>query len=309
MSKAKATRPLISVIIPAYNHQRFIGAAVDSVLQQTVTDLELIVIDDGSTDNTGEIVKGYSDPRLSYFHQENRDAYNTINRGMSLARGRYIAILNSDDVYTLGRFERLLKGCLERSAQCIFSDVIPISDEGVEYIDPEFGWNVWHLKNRTRYFSCRDIYAAFLQGNFMVTTSNLFMTAEAMRTVGNFCSLRYLHDYDYIFRMMLAFPEGVHYLDDEKLLCYRIHSGNTLGEAAITGRVQDQELITKYMAAKIPEAGGRKYVLAGAERLIELGDELHRVKKVLEPQLPQGVRPAFKELVHSLKIWIGKKAR
>ncbi|MFH0785840.1 MAG: glycosyltransferase [Pseudomonadota bacterium] len=308
MPKVKAQQPLISVIIPAYNHQRFIGAAVDSVLQQTVSDLELIVIDDGSTDNTGEIVKGYSDPRLTYFHQENKDAYNTINRGLSLARGQYVSILNSDDVYALNRLERLVRECEEREAECIISDVIPISDTGETYDDPNFGWNIWHSKNRNWYFTCKDIYAAFLKGNFMVTTSNLFMTARAMRTVGKFCALRYLHDYDYIFRMMLAFPDGVHYLHQEKLLYYRIHSGNTLGEAAITGRMQDQDLIKKYMVAKLPEIYG-KYVLAGAERLIDLGQELHEVKIILEPQESRGVRPAFKELMESLKTWIAKKNR
>jgi len=307
MSQVMAHQPLISVIIPAYNHQRFIGAAVDSVLQQTVSDLELIVINDGSTDATGEIVQGYTDPRLTYLYQENRDAYNTINRGLSLARGEYIAILNSDDVYVPNRFERLLKECEEHQAECVFSDVIPISDLGVEYSDPTFGWNIWHMKNRTWYFTCNDIYTAFLKGNFMVTTSNLFMTAKAVRQVGDFCALRYLHDYDYIFRLMLAFPNGVRYLHQEKLLYYRIHSGNTLGEAAITGRRQDQELIKKYMAAKLPESFAA-CVAAGADRLIELGDELHEVKKVLEPETAKGVRPAFTELVKSLKTWIVKKS-
>jgi glycosyltransferase involved in cell wall biosynthesis len=306
MSKVLARQPLISVIIPAYNHQRFIGAAVDSVLQQTVSDFELIVIDDGSTDNTGQIVRGYSDPRLTYLHQENKDAFNTINRGLSLAKGRYITILNSDDVYVLNRFERLIKECEERKAECIFSDVIPIADTGVEYDDPDFGWNIWHLKNRTWYFSCQDIYTAFLKGNVMITTSNLFMTARAMRTVGKFSALRYLHDYDYIFRIMLAFPEGVHYLDQEKLLYYRIHSGNTLVEAAITGRLQDQDLIKKYIVAKLPETY-RKFVLAGADRLIELGNELHEVRRTMEPLQQLGVRPAFKELMKSLKTWIDKK--
>lgn len=300
------SKPLISVIIPAYNHQRFIGAAVDSVLQQTVADLELIVIDDGSTDNTGAIVKGYTDSRLTYYFQENKDAYNTINRGLSLVRGQYVAILNSDDVYTLDRFEKLLQYGREKKAECMFSDVVPISDTGEVFNDPDFGWNTWHLKNRQYYFACGDIYRAFLKGNFMVTTSNLFMTAKAMRTVGNFCSLRYLHDYDYIFRMMLAFPGGVQYLDNEKLLYYRIHSGNTLGEAAIIGREQDQALIMQYMAARMPEEL-RNYVAAGAERLIELGNELHEVRMVLAPEKPQGVRPAMKTLAHSLKSWMKKK--
>ena len=306
MLSVETKQPLISVIIPAYNHERFIAAAVDSVLQQTVSDLELIVVDDGSTDQTGNIVKSYEDPRLSYYYQDNQDAYNTLNRGLSLAKGKYIAILNSDDVYTVNRLERLLNFTAEKGAQCVFTNVIPISDEGVEFTDPDFGWNTWHAKNRTWYFGCRDLYAGFLKGNFMVTTSNLFMTAHAAQTVGKFSSLRYLHDYDYIFRMMLAFPNSVHYLDNEKLLYYRIHSGNTLSEAAITGRLQDQQLISKYMAAKIPEAY-RNDVITGAERLIELGNELHDVKKALEPQKPQGVRPALTELCRSLKNWIARK--
>jgi glycosyltransferase involved in cell wall biosynthesis len=297
--------PLISVIIPAYNHQRFIGPAVESVLGQTVDDLELIVIDDGSTDRTGEIVKGYHDPRLIYLYQDNQDAYNTINRGLGLARGQYISILNSDDVYELNRCERLLSVCTEKKAACVFTDVIPISDSGEVYSDPAFGWNVWHQKNRSWYFACGDLYAAFLKGNFMVTTSNLFMTSEAVRKVGTFCSLRYLHDYDFIFRMLLAFPQGVHYLDDEKLLSYRIHSGNTLGEAAISGRLQDQQLIKKYLVAKFPE-NFQLYVNAGAERLIELGEELHEVRDALASSRPQGVRPALRELLRSLKRWGGK---
>ena len=82
MSRASDTST-VSVVMPAYNHERFVGAAVDSVLGQTYDDLELIVIDDGSTDRTGEIVQAYADPRIRYFHQENQDAFNALNRGMS----------------------------------------------------------------------------------------------------------------------------------------------------------------------------------------------------------------------------------
>ena len=97
--------PLISVIIPAYNHERFIGAAIESVINQSLTDFELIIVNDGSTDGTEDVVKKYDDSRLRYFYQENQDAYNTINRGISLARGQYISILNSDDIYTIDRLE------------------------------------------------------------------------------------------------------------------------------------------------------------------------------------------------------------
>lgn len=308
MSPEKSHSPLISVVIPAYNHEKFIGAAIDSVLGQTVDDFELIVINDGSTDRTGEIVESYSDSRISYYYQENQDAFNTINRGLSLVTGRFVAILNSDDVYTTDRFEKILEYQKLHNSDCIITDVIPISDGGDEFIDPEFGWNQWHQKNRTYYKEVGDIYAAFLKGNFMVTTSNLFMTSKAASEVGKFCSLRYLHDYDYIFRMMLQYPTGVHYMENDRLVYYRIHDGNTLGEAAIIGREQDQALISKYLQEKIPQEY-KHYVAAGAERLVELGNELHEVRTILNPENAIGVVPAAKILLSSLKTWAKKKLK
>ncbi|MDM8553127.1 glycosyltransferase [Desulfococcaceae bacterium HSG7] len=247
------SKPLISVVIPAYNHEKFVGAAIESVLEQSYHNFEIVIIDDGSTDQTAKVVQSYKDSRIKYLYQDNQDAYNTINRGMGLACGDFIAILNSDDIYAPNRLARLLEVQKKTQAVCIFTDVTPIDDNDEVLDNPEFGWNGWHQKNRNFYFKTRDLYTAFLKSNFMVTTSNLFMCRDAVKKVGKFSSLRYLHDYDFIFRMMLAFPHGVVYLDDEKLLCYRIHSGNTLNQAAIIGREQDKMIIRKYMLAKIPE--------------------------------------------------------
>jgi glycosyltransferase involved in cell wall biosynthesis len=263
------SKPLISVVIPAYNHEKFVGAAIESVLDQSYQNFELIVIDDGSTDMTAQVVQSYKDSRIQYLYQDNQDAYNTINRGMGLALGDFIAILNSDDIYAPNRLARLLEVQEKMKAVCIFTDVTPIGDNDEVLDNPEFGWNGWHQKNRNFYFQKRDLYTAFLKGNFMVTTSNLFMCRDAVKKVGPFSSLRYLHDYDFIFRMMLAFPHDVVYLNDEKLLCYRIHSGNTLNQAAITGREQDKMIIRKYMLAKIPE--NQRLRIGGlVNRLIEI---------------------------------------
>lgn len=290
---------MISVVIPAYNHEKYIGPAIDSVLEQSWQDLELIVIDDGSTDGTAEVVKAYDDPRLHYFYQKNQDAYNTINRGLGMARGEYVAILNSDDVYASDRLERLVETQRKTGAQCIFTDVIPISHTGEEFNDPEFGWNVWHQKNRGYYRKCGDLYQAFLKGNFMVTTSNLFLTGEAVRKVGTFISLRYLHDYDYIFRVMLAFPGQVQYLFDEKLLYYRIHPGNTLSEAAIIGREQDKQVIRKYMLSRLPDEM-QPLVNAATDRLLELEHELFAVRKEMESG-PPSIKQQVRQLAGSLK--------
>ncbi len=296
-------KPTVSVIIPAYNHERFIGPAIESVLKQTFDDFELIIIDDGSTDKTAEVVKGYSDSRLTYLYQDNQDAYNTINRGLGLAQGEFISILNSDDVYATNRLELLLKRQKETGAHCLFTDVIPISDEGEVYRDQDFGWNCWHKKNREFFFSCGDLYTAFLKGNFMVTTSNLFLSGDAVKRTGKFCSLRYLHDYDYIFRVMLACPGAVEYMFDQQLLFYRIHSGNTLGEAAILGREQDKQVIRTYLLAAIPEMS-QGIVRAGVDRLVELEQELFEVKNTLAPD--PGVKTRLKQLLKAIRIKIAK---
>lgn len=273
-------KDLVSVVIPAYNHEKFIGETLDSVLNQSHSHLEVIVIDDGSTDATGAIVKSYRDPRVVYVYQDNQDAFNTLNRCFKMAKGNFISVLNSDDKYHPDRLRRLIEIQKKRKAACIFSDIQAISEVGDEFVDPNFWWNQWHQKNRRFYFECNDLYTAFLKGNFMVTTSNLFITAEAAKKVGEFCSLRYLHDYDYIFRMMLAFPKNVVYLDQEKLLYYRLHGKNTLSDAAIIGREQDKMVIRKYLLQQIP-THLKHLVTTGTDRLVELEQELFEARAQL----------------------------
>lgn len=284
MAQADPTStPTVSVVMPAYNHERFVADAIDSVLGQSFSDLELIIVDDGSTDTTGTIAQSYSDPRIRYYFQENQDAFNALNRGMGLSRGRFISIINSDDVYTLNRIERLMDIQRETSAACIFSDVIPIDDKGEELSHTQSPWRSWHEGNREYYFETKDLYNGFLHGNYMVTTSNLFLSKELADAVGGFCALRYLHDYDYIFRILLAAEENTVYLHNEKLLYYRIHGGNTLSEAAIVGREQDKKIIRQYLLEKCPPHT-HAHVNTAIDRLITLEHELIRAQERLNRQ-------------------------
>ena len=84
-------KDLVSVVIPAYNHEKFIGETLDSVLNQSHSHLEVIVIDDGSTDATATIVKSYRDPKVVYVYQDNQDAFNTLNRCFKMAKGNFIS--------------------------------------------------------------------------------------------------------------------------------------------------------------------------------------------------------------------------
>jgi glycosyltransferase involved in cell wall biosynthesis len=103
--------PKVSVVIPTYNRTHFIIEAIQSVLDQTFQDFEIVVVDDGSTDNTKDVVDSFQDPRIKYIYQENRGVAAARNTGISASIGEYIAFLDSDDV--------LLKNALEKKVQVL----------------------------------------------------------------------------------------------------------------------------------------------------------------------------------------------
>jgi glycosyltransferase involved in cell wall biosynthesis len=105
MTSLNNINPSISVVMPVFNGEKYIDEAVRSILNQTFTDFEFILIDDCSTDRTSEIVKKFNDPRISYFrNSNNRGNYPCRNEGHELARGKYICVMDADDIAEPGRF-------------------------------------------------------------------------------------------------------------------------------------------------------------------------------------------------------------
>lgn len=100
---------LISIIIPAYNSAKYISLAVKSVLNQTYQDFELLIIDDGSTDNTKEIIESFKDKRIEYIYQNNTGAASARNTGIKKAKGEYIAFLDADDRWKPDKLARQIK--------------------------------------------------------------------------------------------------------------------------------------------------------------------------------------------------------
>ena len=92
--------PTISIIIAVFNNEQYLPACLDTVLAQTYSDWELILIDDGSTDGTGSVCDKYAktDPRISVIHQENQGLSDSRNKAMRLARGKYIGFIDGDDL-------------------------------------------------------------------------------------------------------------------------------------------------------------------------------------------------------------------
>lgn len=105
MQSSLEVPPKVSVVLPAFNGEALLNDAIQSVLSQTMADFELIVLDDGSTDNTWALVQTLSDPRIRSYHHDNMGLPATLNRGIALARGRYIARLDHDDLMIPSRLE------------------------------------------------------------------------------------------------------------------------------------------------------------------------------------------------------------
>ena len=127
------TTPLVSVIMPAYNAAPFIGEAISSVIAQTVTDWELIVVDDCSQDETCQVVSAFmqEDPRIRLVHNEsNMGVAKTRNRGMDLCKGQYVALLDSDDYWKPQLLEKMLARAKKTGADIIYCSYELVDEQG-----------------------------------------------------------------------------------------------------------------------------------------------------------------------------------
>ncbi|MBP7211859.1 glycosyltransferase family 2 protein, partial [bacterium] len=126
---------LISIIIPSYNYEKYIAQSIESVINQTYSDWELIIVDDGSTDNSIEIINSFcqNDDRIKLFtHEncENKGLVQTLKLGISKAKGDWVAILESDDIWTSDCLEHRVNAILQnKNAKLFFNTVSLIGEE------------------------------------------------------------------------------------------------------------------------------------------------------------------------------------
>jgi GT2 family glycosyltransferase len=183
--------PTISVVVPAYNAERTILETISSVLQQTYTDFELIVIDDGSTDQTIKLLETIFDPRLKVFSYSNGGLPVARNRGIARASGDYIAFLDADDLWTSDKLEfqlAALQGHPE--AGLAYSWTCNMSQAG----------DAFYPGHCATYSG--NVYKHLLLGNFLASGSNCLVRREAIATAGEFDpALKSYEDWDYWLRL------------------------------------------------------------------------------------------------------------
>jgi len=198
------TRPLVSVIIPTYNRRDLLREAIDSVLSQTFKDFELIVVDDGSVDGTGRMLRRYGD-RLTYVVQENRGVSVARNRGIDLAGGGYITFLDSDDLWMPTKLEtqmRLFQD--QRGARVCYTDEVWIRN----------GKRVNQKKRHAKYAGWIYVHCLPL---CIISPSSVCLRREVLDTVGLFDPKMFVcEDYDLWLRVTARYP--VHFIPEQLIV-------------------------------------------------------------------------------------------
>lgn len=208
---------LVTIIMPAYNGGRFIKQAIESVLAQTYPHWELIVVDDGSTDATADIVSGHKDSRIVYVHQENHGQAAALNRGLELARGTYITTLDVDDWYTPNSLQD----------RALFLDVNPQFDivygDGI-YCD-ENGNALKRFSDLRTEEITGDVFDVMLSNSFFGTGANVMVRKNALEQhdIRYDETIVWCQDYDLYLR--LAEKSLFGYVDS-LTMWYRVHQGN-----------------------------------------------------------------------------------
>jgi len=133
------TEPLITVIVPIYNVERYLGPCIDSILAQTYENLEILLLDDGSADGSGTLCDEYreKDSRIRVIHKENTGQADTRNLGIDLAAGEYLACVDSDDLIAAEYIERLYQMAVSAGAGMSVCGFRPFADEGKSVLGPE----------------------------------------------------------------------------------------------------------------------------------------------------------------------------
>jgi glycosyltransferase involved in cell wall biosynthesis len=246
-----AALPLVSVVIPTYNRAATIGASLESVFRQDYPNLEIIVVDDGSKDDTGRVMEPYVAKGVRYLRQENRGAPAARNAGVERASGELIAFLDSDDAWEPNKISAQVR-CLRES----FPETALVYT-GMKKVDQNGALLGYKTPSKRG-----SIYIDLLKDNVVGSTSTALVKASVVREVGGFdTALRSRQDLDLWLR--IAKKYSIDYVADP-LVIYSVHTDRI--SSNMDSKIQGSErVLDKYFddIRKHPSILSEHYYLLG----------------------------------------------
>ena len=205
--------PTVSVIIPAYNHAQFIRESIESVLRQTLTDYEIIVVNDGSPDGTREVLKPFVDSgHIRYIEQPNAGQAVARNKGLAEARGEFVAFLDDDDLWPIDKLEWQVEEMRQNPSLCLvagFARVFKGPDQEISI------WNQGHQEVTV---------ARLCESNPLTSPGQALIRRCALTAIGGFRrEIWGADDWDLYFRLT---RQGSQIIRDRLALHYRLHGSN-----------------------------------------------------------------------------------
>lgn len=210
---------LVSVIMPAYNASAYIAESIESVLEQTYINWELLVIDDGSTDDTAAIVTRFkeADTRIKYLYQQNGKQGKARNLGIKNSQGKYIAFLDADDKWTADKLAiQINTFATDKNIDLLFSQGYSLNGKTVENFDAEIK-AVWN----------NDDFDYFIAQN-RIPTLSVLLKKDALLEVGGFTEkseIQNVEDYHLWLKLLIA--NKLFKSTADRLFYYRIHSNQS----------------------------------------------------------------------------------
>lgn len=239
----KNNRPAISVLMPVYNGERFLKEAIESILLQTFTDFEFIIINDGSFDNTENIIQSYKDQRIVYIKNEtNLKLIKALNRGVMIARGKYLARMDADDISAPNRL-KLQFDYMEKHPDiaAISAGTINISDKGC-------------IKGGSTYFSCTSSLSLLYTSLFRTPLSHpaSFIKTEILKNIYYSDNEESLHIEDLVlWNSLMRHGYKLANLKD-KLLYKRLNSDSITSKYKYQQKVNKARFLTNYIGDILP---------------------------------------------------------
>ena len=206
----------VSIITPCYNGARYISETIDAVIAQSYVNWEMIIVDDGSKDNSAEIINSYAqrDSRIHYIYQQNAGSAAARNNGIGQAKGQYIALLDADDLWYPSFLEKQISFMKEKNAICVSCSYRRINERSEEILRPTIAKKHISTKDMTRrnYIGC-------LSGLYDTKKYGKIYLHEELKSIRD----------DYAYWYDIVSLDGVAYGNPEILASYRVLSESTTG--------------------------------------------------------------------------------